>query len=182
MRRVLVAALSLLLVQTFSTAAQAAIEVSMEPHPIRQCSPAHFHAAVKNDSSETLAIDVTASLENRSRQIAELHVGRIAIPAGETFVRDIDFMMPYIANGSYVIKVHASLADGSSLEGSARFTVSAAARDSNCLPNIPLDLLSILASNLIEDQPASGRAPRSRPTYITSSGTITWQAGKTLYR
>ena len=69
--RLLVIALSVVLVQTLSTAAQAAITVSIDPNHVTQCSPAHFSASMGNASSSPLPVDVTVTLLNGKSSLFE---------------------------------------------------------------------------------------------------------------
>ena len=188
MRQPVLAALCLLVAQSFSTAARADIEVRVTPDHVRQCRPAHFFASINNDSSEPMEVDVTASLTHGNRS-ARMFLGHFAIAAGASHVEEFDFVMPRIGLGRYVVTLHAALADQSSMEGSARFTISTTSKATDCPQGVaPQDLLSILANNLAAQLAGGVTIRPDAPQYdakssaTSSTSATTWQTAKMLYR
>ena len=188
MRQPVLAALCLLVAQSFSSAAHADIEVRIDPEQVRQCRSAHFFASIDNESSEPIEVDVTVSMEHGYRR-AEMSLGHFVIAAGESHVEEFDFVMPAIDLGRYEITMRADLADQSSMEGSSRFNVCTRAKTGCPQGDAPLDFLSILASNFPDETPTTtGDPTRTNLEFDATSSTpsttseTTWQAYKMLYR
>ena len=185
MRQPVLAALCLLVAQSFSSAAHAGIEIRIDPDQVRQCRSAHFFASIGNDSSEPMEVDVTVSMVHGYRH-AEVSLGHFVIAAGESHVEEFDFVMPRIDLGKYEITMRADLADQSSMEGSSRFSVCTRAK-TGCPQGD--DFLSILASNFPDETPiTTGNRRRTDLQFDATSSTpsttseTTWQAYKMLYR
>lgn len=184
MRGPVLAALGLVVAQSFSTVARAGIDVSVSPELVRQCSPASFSASIHNESNEPMDVNITATLVH-GYQRAEMLVGRFVIPAGESYVNEFEFIMPALALGNYLVTFRADMAGEMSIQGSGRFTVTST-KNTVCPPDgSPTNLLTMLGSSLTVPTPRGGRSPYHLDAITSASSmteTTTWQAAKILYR